>query len=333
LNSLGEYIPNEYCLYENDATYPEKGLRGLNWKGQLKFKAFLFRDDQKLKGLYKKTISKKECYVGPFWGEFGNFLLHFLPFVMHLHKFGIKVHVICLGHYESFFRDENAKVIYSSFYRLSKDFLLDAPNGNSIRKIPAQFSKIYNQVKKTSSLNEIPFFDLFDSNFYWYSFRNWQLNGKQNFLEIHKGVKKKNKVVLFPRLKGPEYTLNNGARLDYDHTTETLADYFDEVVVVGLPEMSANSQYRNPKVRNRIGDNDVVLKECSEASLIVSQHSGAIHVGLYTNTTSLIIYHGVLPIKGLDDSIRFRANTDVPLYLVTSDIKLKEFLTEFKSIN
>ena len=55
-------------------------------------------------------------------------------------------------------------------------------------------------------------------------------------------------------------------------------------------------------------DNLNVLKHCSNAKLIVSQHSGAVHVSGYTQTPLLIIYNGLPPIKGLDDTLRFRAN-------------------------
>ena len=97
--------------------------------------------------------------------------------------------------------------------------------------------------------------------------------------------------------------------------------------------MSADAEFKNPKIVNKVGGNETVLQECAEAKLIVSQHSGAIHVGLYSNTPTLIIYKGVLPIKGLDDTLRFRKNANQPLYLATSDMETRKFLEIFRSEN
>lgn len=327
MRSIEEYIPNDYCLYENDATFPEKGLRGLNWKGRIKFRGILFMNNLKLEFIYKQAIEKRECYVGPFWGEFGNFLLHFLPFVMHLYQNGIKVNVICLEHYRPFFTNSEGKFICNEFYPLKKTQTEFPPSGNYLKVIPQGFNEIHRKVVLESKNRRIPFFDLSDSDFYWYSFRNWELSEKQAFLNLRHVKEKSNKVVLFPRAKGPAYTLNNGERLDYVELSGILSEYFQEVIVVGLPEMSANAEFDNPKIVNRVGDNETVLKECAEARLIVSQHSGAIHVGLYTNTPSLIIYKGVLPIKGLDDTLRFRKNAfDPGLYLATSNWMVHDFL-------
>ena len=331
MRKLEEYIPNGYCLYENDATYPDKGLRGLNWKGRLKFKAFLTKDKLKLDSIYKQAISKKECYVGPFWGEFGNFLLHYLPFVMHLSERGVKVNVICLEHYRPFFKNAEGKYIYNEFHSLTKTATEFPPSGNHLRVVPQSFDEVYKKMILQSKNRSVPFFDLSNSNFYWYSFRNWELLKKQAFLDLSQIQEKSNKVVLFPRVKGPAYTLNNGERLNYVELADILSEYFDEVVVVGLPEMSTDAKFQNPKIVNRVGDNETVLNECAEARLIVSQHSGAIHVGLYSNTPSLIIYKGILPIKGLDDSIRFRENADQPLYLATSDSEIRMFLEVFNA--
>ena len=333
MSKIEEYRPNKYCLYENDATYPEKGLRGLNWKGRLKFNSILFKDSRKLDRLYKQALSTKECYLGPFWGEFGNFLLHFLPFVLHLSDLGIKVNVICLEHYKPFFRNIAGNYIYNEFHSLSKSLIESAPSANHLKIVPKEFSAVCEKAKQKSKETGTPFYDLSDSNLYWYSFRNWQLYNKQVFLDLKRVREKSNKVVLFSRVKGPAYTPNNGERLNYVDVANLLSDYFDEVVVAGLPEMSADAEFKNPKIVNKVGGNETVLQECAEAKLIVSQHSGAIHVGLYSNTPTLIIYKGVLPIKGLDDTLRFRKNANQPLYLATSDMETRKFLGIFRSEN
>ena len=41
--------------------------------------------------MLKKSIQKKECYFGPFVGEFGHLLSHVIPFVSYLNELGIKI--------------------------------------------------------------------------------------------------------------------------------------------------------------------------------------------------------------------------------------------------
>ena len=158
MKDIKEYIPNEYCLYEDDATYPEKGLRGLNWKGRLKFRSQLFRDNLKLERLYKQTLVKKECYVGPFWGEFGNFLSSFLPFVMHLSENGVKVNVICLEHYKPFFKTAEGNYIYNEFHSLFKALFESLPSGNYLKIVPKEFNEVCENIMLQSKNRSIPFF-------------------------------------------------------------------------------------------------------------------------------------------------------------------------------
>ena len=334
MNNIKDFIPNQYCKYPNDATLPEKGFRGLNIKGKIKFQGILVKHNIMLNQFYKKALRSKKAAIGPFWGEFGNFLLHFLPFVMHLHKNGVVLSLCCSEQFAPFLKDENGNPIFEELLTLPKVHTEHPASGNSLKQIPITYQKILNKFLVNSYNNKIPTLDLSDANLYWYSFRNWQLKGKQHFYNLYKYEKKKNKVVLFPRKKGPSYTANNGEILDYNKICNILSDYFDEVTIIGQPEMSESSIEVSSKINYKLGSNEVVLKEVSEAQLIVSQHSGAIHMGAYTNTPSLIIFKGILPIKGLDDTLRFRENSDESrIYLVTTFKYFHEFLTDFKSLN
>jgi ADP-heptose:LPS heptosyltransferase len=55
-------------------------------------------------------------------------------------------------------------------------------------------------------------------------------------------------------------------------------------------------------------DNRIILENSANAKLIVTQHSGAMHLGSYLNVPVMLIFKGQLPIKGLDDSVRFIQN-------------------------
>ena len=87
-----------------------------------------------------------------------------------------------------------------------------------------------------------------------------------------------------------------------------VAPYFDKVYITGHPSMSAEVVSEGNIVACLSPDNKVVIEKCSNASLIITQHSGAVHMGVYTNTHILLIFNGKPPIKGLIDTIRFREN-------------------------
>jgi hypothetical protein len=329
---LIRFKPNKWALENNEETFAAKGYKGLNWKGRLKFWFILEQNNRKLSRFINKTLSQKICYIGPFYGEFGNFLLHFLPFISYLHQQGVKCHICILDRYVDFLMDNKGCPLYETLTLLDGVKLKDLPpaSANHLKVEPSEFTLIKNGFFNAAQEKNAPFLDLSDTNLYWYSFRNWQLKDCQHFYDLSRGTPKMNKVVVFPR-KGTGYTQNNGETPDYLKMANILAEYFEEVTLIGMPEMSESiNENFNIKIKTKLGGNDIVLKECSNAALIFSQHSGAIHTGLYTNTPSIMFFKGILPIKGLDDTLRFRVNkTNCPAYLVTNELELREFCKAF----
>lgn len=329
--SINDFIPNKWVMEIGEETFAEKGYRGLNWKGRLGFWFKLKNHKYQLSSFLKTAFKKGVCAVGPFYGEFGNFLLHYLPFISYLHREGIEIVICCDSKFEPFLIDTEGEKLFKKLFALPKANFQKAPSGNYLSIIPQEYEKPIADFRLFANQSKMPLLDLSDADLYWYSYRNWQLNGRQHFYNLASNVKKKNKVVLFPRKKGPAFTNNNGERLNYNEICSILAEYFDEVVIIGQPDMSDNSIVETSKIKFKLGNNETVIKEASEAQLIVSQHSGAVHVGLYTNTPSLMIFQGVLPIKGLDDTVRFRSNADgISLFLSTSYNKLSKFNQVFK---
>jgi len=299
---------------KSEATYASKGFRGLNLAGKLKFAGILFGNNRKLKDFERESIRLKECYIGPFIGEFGNFLLHMLPFLGYLHKNGINIHYCGMTNQTPFLVDDKGSSLLKSFVELRDFFHEVRPSGNSIEYLPKDIDILVKKFQKQAIQSRLPFLDIFsNSNLYWYSFRNWQLKGKQNIYNLSKVYGKeykKNKLVIFPRKMNTEFTLNNGGIWDYIKISKMLSCHFDEIVFVGHPSMSDDlSDAVNDKVKLELStDNTNVLKHCSTAKLIITQHSGAMHVSGYTHSPVLLIFNGNPPIKGLDDSIRFREN-------------------------
>ena len=305
----------EKHTFKDEATYAKKGYRGLNIKGKIRFFYILMSNDLKLQRFMASALKKKECYVGPFIGEFGNFLLHMLPFIGFLHKTGIKVHYCGMTNHASFLIDQNGENIYHSFTSLRDFFHEVRPSGNSIDYLPADIEKQIKEFQREAIEGNAPYLDIFtNSNLYWYSFRNWQLKGRQFIYDIGKFYNdqkvKKDKVVIFPRKMSTEYTANNGGAWDYMKLANLLTQYFKEVVFVGHPSMSSDLNVDSSSTIKLAlsSDNTSTLEQCASASLIVTQHSGAMHVGGYVDTPVLLIFNGKPPIRGLEDSIRFRVN-------------------------
>ena len=301
----------EYCEV-NEATYASKGYRGLNLLGKIKFTQILLHNRKKLSRFEKEALQKKECHVGPFIGEFGNFLLHILPFLSYLNEQGIKIHYCGLELHRPFLKNEKGEDFLDSFTNLRDFFKEVKPSGNNIKGLPKDIEDTILTFIEKAKNSEAPLLDIYnDKDLYWYSFRNWQLDDRQNTYNLEKvySEKKQDKVVIFPRKMAKEFTSNNGGSWDYNELGLKLTKYFKEVVFVGHPELSDKNATQTDQIRYAItGDNADVLRECASAKLIITQHSGAMHVGSYVRTPVLLIFKGNPPIKGLDDSIRFRKN-------------------------
>lgn len=299
----------------NQATFAKKGYKGLNLFGKIKFYTILRNNKKIVEEFYREALTKKECYIGPFVGEFGNFLLHLLPFISHLNEMGVNVNYCGLELHRPFLRDDNGNYFISNFTSI-RDFLKEAkPNGNSTSLLPNDIQLVIDNFINDANNSESPFLNIYQNkNLYWYTYRNWQLNGKQyvyDLSNVYGNANKQNKIVVFPRKMNQDFTPNNGGKWNYSEIGVLLQKYFEEVVFIGHPELSDVDSKENSTIKFSVsGNNEDVLRECATAKLILTQHSGAMHVGGYVKTPVLLIFKGKPPIKGLDDSIRFRENFD-----------------------
>jgi ADP-heptose:LPS heptosyltransferase len=77
--------------------------------------------------------------------------------------------------------------------------------------------------------------------------------------------------------------------------------------------------------------NEDVIRCCAASELIVTQHSGAVHMGAYAHSDVLVIFNGKPPIKGLQDTLRFRDNlTKAPLHFAFSLKEVEEFVKAYR---
>jgi hypothetical protein len=296
-------------LVAADATTILYGQRTLNIFGKVHYAKIVLKAYYDIITFYHKALKEKECYYGPFKGEFGHFLLHNLPFLSHLHKQGVKIHYCGMELHRPFLVDDKGNPLVYSYLPL-RDFFSEVPSSSNDTIPPNDVQIVINQFHKTAVESGKAYLNIADNNMYWFVFRNWQLKGKQYLYPLQRIYKTKNEnsCVIFPRKKGDSHTTNNGGPWDYIQIARLAARHFDKVYITGHPSMSAELQSEGNIEICVSANNRVVLEKCSNASLIITQHSGAVHIGAYTNTKVLLIFNGELPIRGLADTLRYRIN-------------------------
>lgn len=278
------------------------------------FKVFIWNVKANL--LFWNTIILKKCAYGPFTGEFGHLLGHNLPFIAYLYSRGVKVDFCGLEIHKPFFVDENGSSIVSS-YLFIRDFYNEvAPDCNSAKQ-PTDVNEITESFKKNAKNKIIPYWDNSNSEYYFYFFRWWVLKNKYNKVFDLSGIyktKEENAVVIFPRKWNVHFSnqtlaqlKNNGEIWDYFEVSKCASKYFDKVYVIGHPvfcEVNFSS-FDNVEVL-LIADNTLILEKCSNSKLIISQHSGSVYLGEYTNTPVLIIYKGGRSIGDIEITKQFK---------------------------
>ena len=297
---------------KGDASTAASGYRGLNLNGKIGFTWILTRDHWRLHRFIGAALKRKECFVGPFVGEFGNMLAHMLPFLGFLHYKGVKVHYCGLTLHKALLIDNKGNSLVETYEEV-RDILSEViARGNDIENLPKDVEEQLKVFVDRARSSGLPFLDLFtDHNVYWYSFRNWQLRGYQHVYNLQEYFvkEKRNKVVIFPRNKTKGFTTNNGAPWDYNKIALLCTDYFQEVAFVGHPSMSAGLEVDHPKISSELStDNRDILNSCAEAELMITQHSGAMHLAPLVATDVLSIFKGDPPIRSWWDTVRLRKN-------------------------
>jgi ADP-heptose:LPS heptosyltransferase len=212
-----------------------------------------------------------------------------------------------------------------------RDFFAEVPSRANETIPPADVQKEIDEFTDVAKKSGKAFLNIADKDMYWYVFRNWQLKkGRQYVYNIENVYKssEENSCVIFPRKKGNTITPNNGGPWDYLEIAKLISPYFDKVYITGHPSMSAELKSEGNIEVCLSTDNKVVIEKCCNASLIITQHSGAVNIGCYTNTPVLIIFNSKPPIKGLIDTIRFRKNlTSQKLNYAFNTKEIVEFVT------
>jgi ADP-heptose:LPS heptosyltransferase len=233
--------------------------------------------------------------------------------------------------HEPFLRYESGKTMIFEWFPLRDFFNEIKPIANAV-KPPTDVQLEINRFHEIAEQSGKAFLDLDDDNLYWYVFRNWELNGRQSIFDFSKifSQAKENSVTIFPRKKGGSFTPNNGDAWNYQEIAEAVAPYFDHVYITGHPSMSEEIR-ETGNIHLRLStNNEEIIKSCLASKLIITQHSGAVHLGAYTQSDVLVIFNGNPPIKGMGDTLRFRKNiSNRPLNFAFSKEEIIQFAINY----
>ncbi len=283
-----------------------------------------------------RTLILKECYYGPFKGEFGHFLAHNLPFLMYLYSKGVKIHYCGMDLHKPFLVDENKKSIIAQYFSLRDFFSETSPKSNST--IPPE--DVQGEIKKFQDIavaSGKPYWNIGDDYYYWFIHRNLLLKGFTKSYNLEKAYKTKDEfsACVFARSKGAgKISKNNGEPWDYEELLEKIKPYFEKVYMCGHPSQCLTLSEKDNVELCVTTDNSKILEKCANSKLIITQHSGVNNLGEYTNNQVLVIYKGgnkVNDIGSIQNTLRFRPSIGKrhPLSFAFSMDEVVSFVREF----
>ena len=283
----------------------------------------------------EETIRKGVCYYGPFKGEFGHMTAHTAPFLMYLHKKGVKIIYCGMELHLPLLVDDQKKSIIHEFHPL-RDFFAEVSPRTNATVPPADVIAEIEKFNKLAEHSGYPFWNIGDDFYYWFIHRNWLLRGHTSVYDLQKAyqTKDENSVCIFPRSKGGATSKNNGERWDYQELIKTVSPYFDKVYICGHPSQCESIQASGNVELCVSTNNAVMLEKCANSKLIITQHSGINNIGEYTNTKVLIIYKGgktISDIGSIYNTLRFRPSIGkhFPLSFAFSLEQITEFAKGF----
>ena len=317
--AISDWVYTDYHKYANEY----KGIR----KYRFYFK--IFRGYMLAYWKMIRTRITGECYIGPFVGEFGNFLSFILPYLTYLHGKNVRVHYCGLALYKPFMYNASGNLIVHSFTEVRDFFYESTPNSNSA-KLPSDIQHQIEEFKKTAHASRLPFWDLSNDYFYWYIFRTWIGPFMQTpALEKKYKTAEENSVIIFPRKKYVDFNVPYGEAWDFEELANAVSPYFKKVYLLGHPAQSMEMKSDGNIEVLISSDNAVLIEKCANAKLIITQHSGTKYLGELTNTQVLVIYKGQFPIFGMLDNVilNYRLGKKKPWHFAFSMDDVRSYCT------
>lgn len=283
---------------------------GYSWFQRLQFNYKVAKGFREANRRLRETLDRKACFYGPFKGEFGHFTAHTLPFLMFLHKQGVRIHYCGMELHRPLLVDESGESILETSLWLRDFFAEVTPTSNSTIPpfdVQVEMERFYQRADAT----DFPLWDIGDDFFYWFVHRQWLLRGHTHTYDLSAVYRSRqeNSCVLFPRSKGAKESPNHGLSWNYNKVIDRIKPYFDRIYVCGHPSQVLDLPEQAKVELCITTDNARILEACSNANLILTQHSGVNNLGEYTNTPVLLLYRGgqsPQDIGSLNNTLRFR---------------------------
>lgn len=255
-----------------------------------------------------RTLMVRKCYYGPFKGEFGHILAHNAPFLMYLHKKGVKITYCGLQLHAPILVDENGKSIIHDFRPLRDFFAEVTPDMNESVPPPDVQQEII-KFEKEAKASGYPFWNIGDKFYYWDIHREFLTYGHTylyNIRKVYRTGGPAKAVALFPRSKGAAYSVNNGGPWDYELLIDSIKSFVEKIYVVGHPSQSFEIRPQEKVELCITADNAVILEKCANSEVIITPHSGAVYLSEYFKNEILLIYNGEGPIGNVWNTLRFK---------------------------
>ena len=240
----------------------------------------------------KKAVRTGKIAIGPFKGEFGNFLGHVLPLLVYLHKRNVVIRFCSFEILQPYLVDESGDWIIRDFVAL-RDIYKEAPPSTNFGEIPqdveGQIRSFYDGIRGGT-----PIIDLGNHFYYWFIHKKLVAKYFSELydLSLTYSEKSENACAIFPRSKGASHTKNNGAPWNYNDVVNLLQEKFDKVYVVGHPAYVEHIEGSEKVVPVVSSDNEQILKVISKSSHIFSQHSGVIYLAPLLRKRFVLLYNG-----------------------------------------
>ena len=239
------------------------------------------------------TLVRKECYFGPFVGEFGHLLSHVLPFISYLNRKGVKIHYCGPDIHKPYFQKAYDGLLVTSYFGLRDFYSEVTPNCNE-QIIPEDVRVKTVEFIDAAKKSNLPYWNIGNEVFYWDVFCKWEY--KYNFINTIKYMNKplkyrKKTVALFARKKGG-YSPVRGDDWNFQEIADLMGNYVDEVFVIGHPAFSHNIKpSKNVKVV-LTNDNSKILEICASSRVIINQLSGTHYLGVFLDTPVMLLLKG-----------------------------------------
>ena len=257
----------------------------------VKFEINRYFQFNKADNLLKNSIQKKECYFGPFVGEFGHLLSHVIPFISYLNELDVKVNYMGPEIHKPLFKSSKSSYIINNYEGL-RDFYSEVSPDCNNQYYPDDIGEIIEKFKLDARNSGLPFWDISSRKFYWIGFCKWMYERNHYHTYSFNNFLKKNQITIFARKKG-DHSPVRGSNWNFQSVINKIIHETNlDIKVLGHPAFSHNFKSSERVKVILTSDNQLILDECKKSKFIINQLSGTHYLGIYCDTPVILLMKG-----------------------------------------